>query len=905
MGKAESVGAVALDVVCGSTAPFQRAVRSAAKSSALSASNTFTSVFRKIGAVTATAFSVKAISAFGKECVNLASDLEEVQNVVDVTFGKSADTINEWSKTTSKAFGVSELSAKKYSGTIGAMLKSMGIASDNVLDMSMNITDLAGDMASFYNLDTDTAFDKIRAGISGETEPLKQLGINLSVANLEAFALSKGITTSYNKMSQADQAILRYNYLLTTTADAQGDFTRTSASWANQTRILALNMDTFKATCGELIKNGLTPLLVKLNSLIEYANSAAVAMAKLFGKDLTVKKSSSGMDGLSNSALSATSNLNDTAKTAAKTAKKIKASFADVDEIHVLGQKDDTSGSNSSAGVGGQTLSPLSAMNYEIKDSASELDTSQFEKKLGDIGNLTGAALMGLGVIVTLLGNPALGIGMIIAGTTIHAAALNWNSTGNKTKKVLNTIETAVSGALLAVGAILCLTGVSTPIGIALIAAGAVGLATSTALNWNGISEKTKTTLSVITAIASSALLALGVILCATSANIPLGVALIGAGALGLTSTVAANWGGMPQQVKNTLSIISAVASGALMAIGLVLALTSFNPALGLALVGAGAVGMVATTAVNWKKMPDSVKKTITAIGAVVGTALLAIGAIAAFSGVGIPLGIALMTAGAASLGTAVAVNWGWIKDKLKTVFSGVLSVVSASAIVLGALMLFNPATLPLGIGLIYAGSKGIAKAQAIDNNLVTRNIQKAWTGVKGVLNTVAGGVERFVNGIVGGINRMIDSINALKLTIPDWVPKYGGKELGFHLNHAKNVSIPRLWTGGYAQANNPQLAIVGDNQNEGEIISPESKIRENFKRAVSELGGVSLSDSALKQILREVLYEVLGQMSDSLGGRWVIQVIDKTGNVQIVDTIDAARRKNRRDGKTVVSVGV
>lgn len=223
-------------------------------------SSAFTGAFKKIGVAAAAAFLVKAITAFSKECIELGSDLTEVQNVVDVTFGQSASKINAWAKTTASAFGVSELSAKQYSGTMGAMLKSMGLTTDSALDMSTKITELAGDLASFYNLDVDEAFTKIRSGISGETEPLKQLGINMSVANLEAYALSKGITTSYQKMSQSNQALLRYNYLLSVTADAQGDFSRTSDSWANQVKVLQLNFDSLKASVGQLLITALTPL---------------------------------------------------------------------------------------------------------------------------------------------------------------------------------------------------------------------------------------------------------------------------------------------------------------------------------------------------------------------------------------------------------------------------------------------------------------------------------------------------------------------------------------------------------------------------------------------------------------------------------------------------------------------
>lgn len=204
-----------------------------------------------LGAViTASAAAGTALTAAGTYAVGLASDLTEVQNVVDVTFGDNASTINDWAKSAAESFGMSELQAKQFNGTMGAMLKSMGLTNDEVLNMSTSMSGLAGDFASFYNLDPQEAFDKIRSGISGETEPLKQLGINMSVANLEAYAMSEGIKTAYSEMSQAEQATLRYNYLMQVSADAQGDFAKTSDSLANQLRILKLNASDTAAAIG-------------------------------------------------------------------------------------------------------------------------------------------------------------------------------------------------------------------------------------------------------------------------------------------------------------------------------------------------------------------------------------------------------------------------------------------------------------------------------------------------------------------------------------------------------------------------------------------------------------------------------------------------------------------------------
>ena len=206
---------------------------------------------------------------FAKESISIASNIQEVQNVVDVTFGDAASRIETWADSARTQFGLTELQAKQYASTIGAMFKSMGIAEDQVYDMSTAMAGLASDMASFYNLDFDTAFQKIRSGISGETEPLKQLGINMSVANLEAYALSQGITKSVEKMSQAEQATLRYNYLLSVTADAQGDFARTSDSYANSLRKLETSVDTLKSHLGEMLLPVANDVVNAVNSLFD------------------------------------------------------------------------------------------------------------------------------------------------------------------------------------------------------------------------------------------------------------------------------------------------------------------------------------------------------------------------------------------------------------------------------------------------------------------------------------------------------------------------------------------------------------------------------------------------------------------------------------------------------------
>lgn len=344
----------------------------------------------KIGAAVGLAFGVKALIDFGKEAVNLASDLEEVQNVVDTVFGNMAGSIEEFSKDAITQFGLSELSAKKYSSTMGAMLKSMGFDTARALEMSTRLTGLAGDIASFYNLTSEEAFGKIRSGISGETEPLKQLGINLSVANLEAYALAEGITKSYNAMSQQEQAMLRYNYLLKTTSDAQGDFARTSDSWSNQLKLLTEQFNSLKAILGKTFINVFKPLISSINTvmqkLISFAQTFSNALGKIFGWKYEVK------DGVSPDLEEGAGYADDTAsgmEDAAKSAKDLKSSLSAIDKLNVI-NAEASSGSGSAAA--GSAVSAAAGEWVEQKSIFEEFE-SEIDS-LYELGEYIGEALI-------------------------------------------------------------------------------------------------------------------------------------------------------------------------------------------------------------------------------------------------------------------------------------------------------------------------------------------------------------------------------------------------------------------------------------------------------------------------------------------------------------------------------
>lgn len=222
----------------------------------------------KLAATAAVTAIGAALVNFGKQAIQTASDLQEVQNVVDTVFGSGANQIEAWAKKAGTQFGLTELQAKKFTSTLGAMMKSSGLAGDEIISMSTDLAGLAADMASFYNLDFETAFEKIRSGISGETMPLKQLGINMSVANLEAYALAQGLNKTFSEMSQGEQTMLRYQYLMQATSDAQGDFAKTADSFENAKRTITTALNTISATVGTFILDTVNPLVSGLASVL-------------------------------------------------------------------------------------------------------------------------------------------------------------------------------------------------------------------------------------------------------------------------------------------------------------------------------------------------------------------------------------------------------------------------------------------------------------------------------------------------------------------------------------------------------------------------------------------------------------------------------------------------------------
>lgn len=322
------------------------------------------------------AFSVKKLVDFGRQSIETASDLAEVQNVVDTAFGESKQKMEDFADTAVKTYGISKLTAKQTGSNFMAMAAGMGLANDSASDMAMALTGLSADMASFYNVGQDVASTALKSIFTGETETLKQFGIVMTDANLQAYALSKGITKSTADMSQAEKVQLRYNYVMSQTALAQGDFAKTSDSWANQTRILSEQWKEFGATIGTVLMNVLLPAVKAINSLlsqlIALAQGAARALSEAFGFELS--NSADEAQSIVKSTSQAAENYSDIANDAKQTQEAQEGSLASFDQMNKL--NDESKSDSTGVSGAGEIMQP--------SGTSVEVDTGKADKKLSD-----------------------------------------------------------------------------------------------------------------------------------------------------------------------------------------------------------------------------------------------------------------------------------------------------------------------------------------------------------------------------------------------------------------------------------------------------------------------------------------------------------------------------------------
>lgn len=757
----------------------------------------FTSGLKALN-VAAVAITFRKIGHFIAQAVTESNKYQEDLNLFTVALGQYAAEAQNYAEKVSDVMGIDPAQWLRNQGVFNTLLTGFGDTAERAQLMSQNLTQLGYDISSFFNISIEDAMQKLQSGISGELEPLRRLGYDLSQARLEQTALNLGIKESVANMTQAEKAELRYYAIMTQVTTAQGDMARTLEAPANQLRILQAQLTQAARAIGNIFIPALNAILPYAIAVVQVIREIANALANLVGFKLT-EVDYSGVNSAAVGAGSLADNLDD----AAGAAKKLKQYTAGFDELNVFAPN---TGSGSGAGAGGAGGFDFDLPTYDflgdavqtrigeikkmIEDTLAEITTivsgfmlavgailvvtgvniplgvglmaagavglaatvglnwtamsSELASTLALITGVVGGFLLALGAIMAFSGaNLPLGIALMALGGTslVTAAVINWHNSDRHLTDALTTLTGVLAGASLAVGAMLAFTGVATGLGIALMAVGAVTLVSAAALNWNSIPDALASPLSRVGLLVSGATLALGAIL-AFSGCMPLGIALMAIGATSLVSVMALNWNGLSDEIQNVIAIITTVVSVAFLAIGAALAFSGANIPLGLALLAAGAVTMGTAIMPNWNDLPDNVQQKISMITTVVGGALLAVGAILALSGVALPLGLGLMAAGALSLGAVATLNWDFVVNSIKKVVSVITGILSGALIVLGVLLCLSGAGVGLGLAVLAAGLSLSYAAWTLDDNPITRF------------------VRQMANSIIGLVNGVIDAIN-------------------------------------------------------------------------------------------------------------------------------------------------
>ena len=880
-----SIGSVDLDVRLNSRSLDRQATETVNRAGGI-----ITDGFGKIGAKIGAVLAVTALAKFGADCIKLGSDLAEVQNVVDVTFGSMAGKVDEFAKTAITQFGLSQKVAKDYMGQIGSMAKAFNFNPESVYKMSTALTGLTGDVASFYNLSTDEAFTKLKAVFTGETEALKSLGVVMTQSALNEFALANGFGKTIDAMTEQEKVSLRLAFVQNALAGASGDFARTSDGWANSTRVLSLRFGELKATIGQGLINVFLPIVHVINMVLGKLQTLAnyfVAITRLFsgGKNAgagatqaiasNMNKASSGAGGLS----SGLGKANKHAKGVSDNLKKAKGFLAGFDSLNVLGNQSDSSSKGGDGAGEGVDGGGVSAGDLNIPKGTA--DTSGvdeiYNKVKGVFDKITGFLTKHKVTITSLIGG-------IVAGFATFQVLKNWGSIVKTFKGISDSVSFLglcfkdFFGALInGKGIMSAFSAVWGPTLGPIIAISAAVATVTAALIYlyqtsdsfrNLVNQAVTNLQGILSNLWNSVLVPLGAFLydIFNTVLVPIGkfIAQVIVKAVETVASVGlALWNNVLAPVANFLVSTLAIALKEIVDLW-----NDWKPTI--QMIGQKIQEIWDTVlapvcdffkdVLIWviKQFGKIVKDVISNVTVIFGglakfiTGVFALDADKAFRGIQQMLYSFLS----------------FVDEIFGTNFKG--SFKSIMVVVEGFWR---------GVSQAFSGIKQIFNGiiQFVQG-VFSGNWKKAWQGIAnifgGAFGTISGLVKSPLNAVISIVNWAIDKINSIGIDVPGWVPFVGGKSFRPHIG-----KIPMLASGGYVQANTPQLAIIGDNRHEGEIVSPESKLYAQTRQAVEDVlkanqGQISGTE-AIVMILSEIL-DTLRNMGIELDKDGLIKFIMK-----------------------------
>lgn len=757
------------------------------------------SALKSLAGYLALAFSVTKIIQFSNEAGRLATQTEaSVQRLVDI-YGSASDSVGDFIDANARALGMSRAAAASFSSVYGNLFSVWADQATNA-ELTNRYLNMTAVVASKTGRTVEDVQERVRSGLLGNTEAIEDLGIFVNVKTIE-------ITDAFQRMANGksweqldaytQQQIRSMAILEQATAKYGDEVAETSSTIRNEFRA---SYQDFQNSWGNIVNTVLIPVLQVLTQIFDIATKGLNALSGRSGQILeNVEHQEESTDNTAE-------NIEEQTKNQKELNKELKKSLAGFDDIQILSANtaDNTGGGDLDSGLQG-TGGNLGGNTPDGSAYVEEIDET-----LTAIMGIVALSLVAVGLILMFTGNIGWGAGFIIAGaatlTVTMASASEFGYDG--IIQMLTTIMGVAGGALLALGIILLWIGgvVGTPIAIGMIIAGGALIVSAVAAQAAFSHDDIADWLSLIMGIAGGALLALGVILCMVG-SIPMGVGMIIAGAVSLVSAVALNSDAVVEAIRGPIGIITAIVSGALLVLGIILTCSGMLP-LGIGLIAAGAIGLATVVSVNWNAIVEALRGTIGTITAIVSGALLVLGIILVCTGVGIPLGIGLILAGAAGLATVVAVNWDAIVDWVKGAWDAVKAF-------------WNKYIAP-----VFTAKFWLDLAKTCGNGLIG--------GFEAAINGIIGMFEKMINWIVNGLNK-------ISFDVPDWVPGIGGKKFGIDIKQVKfdRVSIPRLAQGAVIPPNKEFLAVLGDQKQGTNIEAPLQTIVDAFNIALAQNGNV------------------------------------------------------------------
>lgn len=783
-----------------------KSIESALNSFGNTSNTTFSRVgnaLKSLGGYLAVAFSITKIIQFSNEASEFATQTEaSVQRLIDI-YGSASKSVGDFIDQNARALGMSRAAAAEFSAVYGNLFSVWADQETNA-ELTNRYLNTTAVVASKTGRTMQDVQERIRSGLLGNTEAVEDLGIFVNIKTIEMTEAFKRVADgrSWAQLNAYEQSQVRTLAILEQATNKYGS-TVANTTALTRSQYQAAYED-FKNTWGQVVNKILIPVLKVATAVLNVLTRGMQIIAGLASGTTETMENYKEQEISIGGAVDNQEALTDAVKETAKAQEKSLAGF---DKINKLTEENASSASGSGGGAsvgGGAGSISLPDMNYDN----SFVD--QIDKDLAAIMGTVGFALAAIGIIMICFGQIGWGIGFLIAGATTFAvsqAALSEGADAEKVKNIMNGIIAGISLLALVLGIILVATGGSLPLGIGLIIVGAAGLATEAALNWdvikNSITKFFQDNAGLIAGV-SLALLVIGLILCCTGVALPLGIGLIATGAVGLVSTAALNWNTIQEKVSGAINGI-----------------------------------------MEWLKTYG----------------LIVLGVILCFSGIGIGFGISMIRKGASNLAELKPQQWNAIKEKMSSVFDGLMKWLKTyGLLILGVVLCFSGIGIGYGITMIRKAAGNLVELQSQSWNTIVTKVKDTWkkiktywdnniakyftkawwsTLAKNVANGFIGGIEGMINGCINGFEKMINwivkALNKIHFDVPDWVPSIGGKRFGFNLKTVdlKNVAIPRLAQGAVIPPNREFLAVLGDQKQGTNIETPLKTMIEAFNVAL------------------------------------------------------------------------